>query len=297
MKIAITGASGLIGSAMTSALEERGDEVLRLVRRPARNASEVTWDPQKGVIDTTALVGCDAVVHLAGANISDGRWTEDRKALILNSRVDGTRLIASTIAAMKPAPTVFISSSAVGIYGSRGDELLDEEARPGSGFLAEVCLAWEAETAPARAAGVRTVNMRTGIVLSAEDGALAKMLPLFKAGVGGKLGDGKQYMSWITLDDMIDAVIFALDHDNLEGPVNFCAPEPVTNQRFTKALGAALKRPTFLPAPGFALKVAFGEMAENVLLGGQRVAPRKLLEAGYEFRHDAIEEALMELVR
>ncbi len=291
MNILISGASGLIGSALVKSLSEAGHAVRRLVRRAAGPA-EVRWDPAAGRLDAADLEGLDAVVHLAGENIAAGRWTRRRKARIRDSRAKGTHLLSRTLAGLADPPGVFISASAVGFYGDRGDRQLDEQSPPGSGFLAEVCRRWEAATEPAAGAGIRAVQLRTGMVLASHGGALAKMLPIFRLGLGGRLGSGRQYVSWITLNDVAGAVGHVLLDETLRGPVNLVAPQPVTNRRFTAALGRVLKRPTWLPAPALALRIVLGKMAEELLLAGARVMPKRLLDAGYRFRHPELEAAL-----
>jgi uncharacterized protein len=291
MQIAISGASGLIGSAFADSLAAGGHAVRRLVRGDARG-DDVAWAPEDGAIDAAKLRGVDAVVHLAGEGIASGRWSADRKQRIRDSRVQGTDLLARTLAELSPRPSVLVCASAVGFYGPRGDEELDESAPPGTSFLSEVCRAWEAAAEPARAAGVRVVSTRFGVVLSAKGGALAKMLTPFRIGIGGRIGSGRQWMSWISIDDAVGAIGHALATASLTGPVNAVAPRPVTNAEFTKTLGRVLSRPTVAPMPAFAARLAFGEMADELLLSGQRVVPRRLLESGYRFRHGDLETAL-----
>lgn len=282
--IAITGASGLVGRALTERLEEQGCLVRRLVRRPVEDAErEIFWKPSAGEIDAAELNGVDALVHLAGENIAGGRWTAERKRRIVESRVEGTRLIAETLAGLSSKPSVLVSASAIGFYGNRGDAPVDEDSAAGEGFLAETCQAWEAANEPATAAGIRTVQLRIGLVLSPEGGALGTMLTPFKLGVGGVLGDGQQYMSWITRDDLVRAFVAALSNPQLTGPVNGVSPAAVTNREFTKTLGYVLNRPTLLPAPAFAMRLALGEMADELLLSGANVQPKRLLESGFEF--------------
>jgi uncharacterized protein (TIGR01777 family) len=283
--IVISGASGFVGTALSSLLKKAGTRVRPLVRPGKHGLDGINWDPEQGTLDAKALEGVDAIVHMAGDGVADGRWTEAKKKRIRESRVRGTELLARAIAGLTLKPGVWLSSSAVGYYGNRGDELLDEHSAAGADFLAEVCKDWEAAAEPARAAGVRVVHPRFGIVLAPHGGALQKMLTPFKLGVGGKLGDGSQYMSWIALEDAIRALVYALDHKELAGPVNITAPTPVSNQVFTKALGAALHRPTILPLPGAIARLALGEMADVALLGGQRVLPRQLLASGFQFEH------------
>jgi len=292
LRIAISGASGLVGGQLVALLSTAGHDVSRLVRREPRGEDEIRWDPQRGEIDEGELEGVDAVVHLAGAGVADGRWTDTRKAAIRDSRVFGTGLIANTLGSLIHRPSVLVCASAVGFYGDRGEQVLDETAAPGDGFLAEVCQEWEEAAQPARDAGIRVVHLRMGAVLSPAGGALAKMLPPFRAGVGGVLGGGKQRMSWISIDDVLGLVYRAIADDGLDGPVNAVAPKPVTNAEFTRTLGRVLRRPTIFPMPGFAARAAFGEMADALLLAGQRVLPVAALARGHEFRHPTIEEAL-----
>ncbi len=295
MKILISGASGLIGTALVESLSEAGHEVSRLVRREP-GPTEIRWDPAAGQLNPAELEGFDAVVHLAGEGIAAGRWTRRRKERIRHSRVSGTRLLSQTLAGLGHRPKVFASASAIGYYGDRGDEQLDEESSSGSGFLAEVCREWEAAARPAAEAGVRTVLLRIGMVLAAHGGALAKILPAFRLGVGGRLGNGRQYISWIALDDVAAAVGHVLSDETLQGPVNLVAPQPVTNRQFTRVLGRVLRRPTLAVAPAFALRTTLGEMAEALLLASTRVVPRRLLEAGYPFRHEELESALRDVL-
>ena len=293
MKILITGSSGLIGSALTLSLAAGGDSVTRLVRpgtRPA--AAEIVWDPAAGRLDLTSIEGFDAVVHLAGENIAGGRWTPARKQLLRDSRVKSTRLLAGALAALSRPPRVLLSASATGFYGNRGDEAVTETSTPGSGFLAEVCREWEAATEPASAKRIRVVNLRFGVVLSAKGGALAKMLPPFKAGLGGPVGSGRQFMSWIALDDAIGAIRSLLNTDSLAGPVNVVAPESVTNRKFARTLGRVLGRPALLPMPAFAVRLVFGEMGDELLLASARVRPARLEESGYRFLYPELEGAL-----
>ena len=296
MKVAITGSNGLIGSALVAALEARGDTVLRVVRG---DGDGIRWDPERGTIEASALEGVDAVVHLAGEGIGEKRWTTEQKQKILDSRVKGTTLIATTIAGLERRPSVFVSASAIGWYGNRGDEVLTEESGPPSPdeFLAQVCREWEAATAPAEAAGIRTVHLRTGIVLSASGGALGRMLTPFKLGLGGRIASGRQYMSWIALDDEIGAILHALDNTEVQGVLNATAPSPATNSEFTAALGQALKRPTVLPTPLFPVKALYGkELVQRLLVDGQRVLPARLEMSGYQFRYPTLEGALSAIV-
>ena len=279
MRIAITGSSGLIGTALTAALDAAGHDLLHLVRRPPAGSAEIQWDPEAGTIDGS-LEGVEAIVHLAGESIGQ-RWTDDVRRRVLDSRVNGTTLIAETAAGLASRP-VLICASATGFYGDRGDEIVDEDSVPGTGFLAEVVEAWEAAAEPARAAGLRTVHLRQGIVLAKGGGALARLLPPFKLGAGGRVGSGRQWWSWVSLDDTVAAYLFALEQP-LAGPVNVVAPGVVTNQEFAKALGRAVHRPAFFPLPASAVKAAFGQMGEEMLLAGQRVAPTRLVDAGFTF--------------
>jgi uncharacterized protein (TIGR01777 family) len=288
--IAITGASGLIGNALVPHLTQAGHRVLRLVRRTP-GPGEIEWDPAAGRLDPAALTGVDVVIHLAGETIST-RWTPDKKRRILESRRQGTTLIARTIAALNPLPLTLISASAVGIYGDRGSELLTEQSAPGTGFAPEVAQLWEASTDPAREAGIRVLNLRFGLVLSADGGVLGKMLPPFKLGLGGTLGHGDQWMSWVSLSDLLGAVNHVMATPDLAGPVNVTAPNPVTNREFTRTLGQVLHRPTPFPVPPFALRMVFGEMADELLLGGTRVIPEKLVQSGYRFQYAELEPAL-----
>jgi len=289
MKIAVTGASGLIGSALVPALEASGHEVVQLVRRAPEGPSELAWDPAAESIDAERLAGVDAVVNLSGATIGR-RWTAARKREILASRVDSTTLLAETLAALEPHPAVLVCAGGIGIYGDRGDEILTEESELGTGFLAEVGTAWEAAAEPAREAGIRVVNFRQGIVLSRKGGALARLLAPFKLGLGGRVGSGSQWWSWVSMDDLVGAYRFALE-GGLEGPVNLVSPSPATNAQFVKALGRALHRPTVFPLPAVAVKTLFGEMGDAALLQGQRALPARLLEAGFTFRYAELDAA------
>jgi len=291
MKVVVTGSSGLVGSALLPALNAGGHTIRRLVRGPGAEG-EPRWDPDHGVLAPGALEGADAVVHLAGESIAGGRWTAARKARIRDSRVRGTALLARSIATLDRRPKVFISGSAVGFYGNRGDELVDERTGPGRGFLADVCQDWEAATRPAADAGVRVVHVRLGVVLSRRGGALQKMLPAFRLGAGGAIGPGNQYMSWISIDDVVGAIQHLLLVDTATGPVNLVAPNAVTNAEFTKTLGRVLRRPTFLRIPGAARRFLLGEMADEMLLESTRVRPSRLLDADYRFRHPSLDGAL-----
>jgi len=300
MKIVITGASGLIGSALvrvlTSEDEGHAHEVLRLVRREEAAPDEISWDPaaDRGP-DLERLQGLDAAINLAGAGLGDHRWSEEYKKEILESRTSSTRLLAEALASLDAKPTVFLSGSAIGFYGDTGDRFVDEDAPAAEDFAATVAREWEEAAAAASDAGIRTVFLRTGIVLSTKGGALGQVLPLFKAGVGGRLGSGRQYVSWIARPDHIAAMRFLLDAGDISGPVNLTAPNPVTNREYTKAISAAVHRPALFPAPSLALKAVLGEFAGNVL-GGQRVLPKRLADAGFEFGYPDVELALRALV-
>ena len=289
MKIALTGSTGLVGTALSSALADGGHELVRLVRRDATGPGEAHWDIGAGTIEADALADVDAIMHLAGENIGQ-RWSQSVRRRILESRVEGTRLIAETAAEL-PGKPILVCASATGYYGSRGAEELDEGAPRGDGFLAEVVEQWEAAAEPARAAGLRVVHLRQGIILTKRGGALQRMLLPFKLGVGGKLGSGEQWWSWVSLPDAVAAYLFALEQP-LDGPVNVTAPQTDTNEDFTRALGHALHRPTILPAPAFAIRLAFGEMGTEMLLEGQHVVPAKLLRSGFTFRHPDLASAL-----
>ncbi|MFF7444850.1 MULTISPECIES: TIGR01777 family oxidoreductase [unclassified Streptomyces] len=290
-RIAVAGASGLIGSALVRSLTADGHEVVRLVRRAPRGDGEVRWDPEGRRVDTAGLAGCDAVVNLAGVGIGDRRWTEAYKARIRSSRVDGTAALAEAVAALDEPPRVFVNGSAMGYYGETGDRVVDESAPPGEGFLPELCVEWEAAAAPAREAGVRTVFTRTGLVVAREGGAWGRLFPLFKAGLGGRLGDGRQYWSFISLHDEVAAIRHLLDTDGLSGPFNLTAPNPLTNREITEAMGRVLHRPTLLSVPAPVLRTVLGELSSDVL-GSQRVVPKRLLESGFTFAFPEIEGAV-----
>ena len=298
MKILITGTNGLIGSDLVPFLEARGHSVIRLVReRVRRDASTIIWDPATGELETQLLDGFDAVVHLAGENIADARWTPAKKRLIRDSRVNGTRLLSEALARVSKPPRVFIAASAIGYYGSRGAEELTEASPAGGGFLAEVTREWEAAMQPATRRGVRLVPLRFGLVLSPDGGALWEMLLPFQFGLGGPVAGGAQFMSWISLPDAISVIDFALRHDALRGPVNAVAPQPVTNAEFARHLARALRRPCLLPIPAWAARFVFGEMADETVLASTRVAPKKLLAAGFQYQHPNLEGALHQLLR
>lgn len=293
MDVAITGSSGLIGTALRTALAEAGHRPIRVVRRtPTPGADEIRWDVEAGTIDSASLEGVDAIVHLAGAGIGDKRWNSAYKKLILDSRTRGTALIASAVAGLSSQPSVFLSGSAIGYYGPRGDELITEETPAGDTYLADVCVQWEAAAQPAIDAGVPTAFLRTGIVLTPKGGALAKQLPLFKFGIGGPFGNGKQYQSWITLDDEVNAIVHLLTA-GVTGPVNLTAPTPVTNKTFAKTLGSVLKRPAVLPVPAFGPQLLLGkEMANALLFESQRIMPTALEGADFSFSHPDLETGL-----
>ncbi|GGK88330.1 epimerase [Sphaerisporangium melleum] len=318
MAVVITGSSGLLGSALVRALRADGRTVVRLVRRTPAAPDEAFWDPREGILAPSVLEGAEAVVHLAGAGIADRRWTPEYRRELLNSRVEGTRTLATTIARLERAPAVWLSGSAIGVYGDTGEHPVEESWEPprswvsaasgaGSGeaggrgvrgqWLAELVLAWEAETEPAERAGVRVAHLRTGHVLTAEGGFLGKMLPVFRLGLGAPLGSGRQFISWIAIDDWIGAIRHILAEPQVSGPVNLTAPTPVTNADFTRSLGRALHRPTLpVPVPAFALRAALGELADEGVLIGQRVLPRRLLEMGYRFRYPRLDDALAAIV-
>jgi len=303
MKVAITGATGFIGSALSERLRSAGHAVVRLVRPAshvqapqAAGVATAEWDPGRSTLDRDRLAGVEAVVHLAGESIAGGRWTQARKAAIRESRVRGTGSLASALAQLDPRPSVFVCASAIGYYGDRGAELLDEKAAPGRGFLSEVVQAWEAAADPARAAGIRVAHVRFGLVLDPAGGALAKMLPPFRLGIGGRLGSGRQFMSWVSRADVVGAILHAIATPALQGPVNVVAPGPVTNAEFTHALGRALGRPARIPVPATAIRLLFGEMGEELLLSSARVLPARLRETGYRFQDQELERTLRELL-
>ena len=297
MKVIVTGSTGLVGRALVRSLLADGHEVTRLVRGDSQafrapGTSAVRWDPERGEIDAKELEGHDAAVHLAGENVGEGRWDEEKKRRILESRVKGTSLLAGALAGLSARPRVLVSASATGFYGDRGAEVLREESASGEGFLSEVCREWEKATLQASQAGIRVVHLRIGVVLSGEGGALPRMVTPFKFGLGGRLGSGRQYMSWIALEDLVAVIRRALADESLRGPVNAVAPGAVTNGEFTKALGRVLGRPTFMAVPAFAARLAFGEVADAALLAGARVEPARLKEAGFQFQYPDIEGAL-----
>jgi uncharacterized protein (TIGR01777 family) len=293
--IAVTGSSGLVGAALVSFLTAGGHPVIRLVRRPP-SGDEVQWDPTEGVRDLSRLEGVDAAIHLAGENIAAGRWTPRRKGAIHRSRVEGTRKLCESLTRLSRRPEALVSASAVGFYGDRGDEILTEDSAPGKDFLARICQEWEAATEPASRAGIRVVHLRFGMILSAAGGALRRMLLPFKLGAGGRMGRGTQYVSWIAIDDAIGAIHHAVCTASLHGPVNAVSPAPVSNAEFARVLGRVLSRPAIFPTPAFAMRLAFGEMADALLLASQRVVPRRLQASGYRFRYPELAGALRHLL-
>jgi hypothetical protein len=300
-RIAITGASGLVGSALSAHLREKGEEVLHLVRRQPGSGLptgliESTWNPHRGFEEPSDLEGLHAVVHLAGENVAGGRWTASRRRRIRDSRVEGTRTLVDSLARLSSPPKVLLCASASGYYGDRGAAPLDEQAPAGRGFLAEVCVAWEQAARRAREVSTRVTSFRLGVVLAREGGALARMLPLFRLGLGGRLGNGRQYLPWIALDDVVLALEHLLARNDLEGPVNLAAPEPVTNATFTTTLGKVLGRPTVVPAPAFALRAALGGAADELLLASARVIPARLQGSGFAFRYPELENALRQVL-
>jgi hypothetical protein len=294
-RILVSGVSGPIGAALVPSLPSRENEVVRLVRGTATAADQISWDPAREISPET-VSRFDTVIHLAGESIA-GRWTAEKKAKIRDSRTLGTRHLAEALAKADPKPKVFICSSAIGFYGDRGDEVLNEGSAPGAGFLPDVCREWEAATRAAADAGIRTVHLRTGIVLSPKGGALRQMLTPFKLGLGGRIGNGRQWMSWIDVQDMVGGIHHIVQNDQIEGPVNMVAPKPVTNAEFTKTLASVLSRPAIFPVPAFVVKLAFGEMGETLLLGSQRVEPARLLKSGYQFQFGELGASLKNNLR
>jgi uncharacterized protein (TIGR01777 family) len=292
MKIVVAGASGLIGSTLVAALREQGRHVVRLVRRLPAAEEEVAWNPATGEIDATRLEGTEAIINLCGENIAGGRWTQARRKKIWDSRIDATRTLVTALDRLTRKPAVFLNASAIGFYGDRGDEELTETSAMGHGFLPETCLAWETHAEGAARRGMRTVLLRFGVVLSANGGALAKMLPLFRLGFGGRLGDGTQWFSWVSADDAVAAILHALGDTRCEGPVNVVAPGAVTNAEFTATLARVLGRPAFLPVPVSVLRLVFGQMAQETVLASARVRPARLLEQGFAFQHSDLAAAL-----
>jgi uncharacterized protein len=296
MKILVSGSHGLVGKALVASLTNDNHEIVRLVRGDPRVGAEVEWHPNQGRIDVQHLEGFDVVVHLAGESIASGRWTDEKKRAIRESRVKGTSLLSESLARLSRPPSLFLSASAIGYYGDRGDELLRESSAPGKGFLPDVCIEWEKATRPAVEQGIRTVYTRFGLILDANGGALEKMLMPFRMGIGGKVGGGKQWMSWIALADVVNGLKFLIADTSARGPVNFVAPNPVTNAEFTRTLGRVLSRPTFLPVPAFGVRLAFGEMADALLLASQRVEPSVLKDKGFPFNWPTLEPALRRIL-
>ena len=298
MRILVSGASGLIGSAFIPLLIERGDEVVRLVRtEKPTGPSEIYWNPAKGELNLEQVENFDAIVNLSGENVAEGRWTSEKKSRIVKSRTLTTELLATTVSKLDHPPTVFISASATGYYGNRGSEVLNESAAPGHDFLSGVCVKWEAAAKPLDGSGVRLIFARFGAVLSRQGGALAKLLTPFRAGFGGRIGDGRQYMSWIAIDDATRALMHCIDYPGIVGPVNIVSPEPVRNSEFTDTLASVLSRPALLPVPAFVLRMIFGEMADAVLLSSTRAVPEKLVSSKFEFRYPGLGQALEHLSR
>jgi len=296
MRILVSGSHGLVGKALITSLSSDGHEIVRLVRGTPSGPAEVEWHPNEGRLDAANLEGVDAVVHLAGESIASGRWSDEKKRAIRDSRVKGTALLSGALARLSRPPEVFLSASAIGYYGDRGDEVLTEKSLPGNDFLASVCVEWETATRPAVEKGIRTVHTRFGIILDAEEGALGKMLTPFRMGIGGRVGNGRQWMSWIAIEDVVNGLKFLIEDKTVRGPVNFVAPNVVTNAEFTKSLGHVLSKPTLFPVPAFGVRLAFGEMADALLLSSQRVEPRVLLERGFVFRWARLDEALRHLL-
>lgn len=295
MKILISGAGGLVGTALAPHLSGQGHAVRRLARSNP-SGEDILWNPEQKTIDAAKLEGFEGVVHLAGESIASGRWTEERKKRIRDSRVLGTRFLVEALGRLAQRPKIFLCASAIGFYGDRGDEVLREESPPGSLFLSQVCRDWEEAAAQAASSGMRVVRLRFGMILSAHGGALAKMLLPFRLGLGGKIGSGAQYMSWVSIEDTVGAIAHALNAESLRGPVNVVAPNPVSNLEFTKTLGKVLGRPTVFPMPAFAARLAFGQMADELLLASARVQPAKLASGGYHFKHPQLEGALRDLL-
>jgi hypothetical protein len=297
MDVLVTGSHGMIGTALIPRLRARGDHVLRLVRSAPVGSDDVGWDPPAGTVDAAALEGVDAVVHLAGAGIGDKKWTDARKRLVLESRTQPTGLLARTLAALDRKPHVLVSASAIGFYGDRGPEVLTEDSSSGTDFGARVCEAWEDATTPAASAGIRVVRIRSGLVLASQGGLLKRLLLPFRLGIGGRLGSGDQYMSWIALDDELRAILHVVDNGSLAGALNLTAPNPVTNRQFTEALGRAVHRPTIIPTPLLGLKAVYGGELVETLLGSQRVSSTKLQSSGFEFTHPHLDAALDDILR
>jgi uncharacterized protein (TIGR01777 family) len=296
MKVLVTGATGLVGSELVPFLSRQGHDVFRLTRGKAHEAHDIVWDPAHNQLPKGRLEGTEVVVHLAGENIAGKRWNTKVKEELRRSRVEGTKLLCETITQLETLPKTLICASAIGFYGNRGSEMLNETSAKGTGFLSDVCRDWEAACEPARAKGIRVVNLRTGVVLSEKAGALKEMLKPFKLGAGGVVGTGNQYWSWIAIDDLVGIIDFCITHEKLSGPVNATAPCPVTNYEFTKTLGSVLRRPTLVPMPAFIARIALGEMANELLLASTRVMPNRLSESGYQFKYTSLEPALKHLL-
>lgn len=297
MKLLLSGARGLIGSALKTYLKKEGHQVFALVRsRKLLNDYSIYWNPARGKLSSSSLEGFDAIIHLAAENVGRGRWTEKKKIKIRDSRLRSTVLLSETLAQLKEKPKVFICASAIGFYGNRGQEIVNEKSAAGQGFLADVCVAWERASKAAKEANIRTVNLRIGLVLALTGGALSRMVGPFRLGLGGKIGSGRQYLSWIALDELVTIINFVLQQEEIEGAVNAVSPNPVTNLTFTKTLGKILKKPTVLPMPAFAAKALWGEKAKELLLSSTRVEPRKLIEHGYKFSQPNLEETLASLL-
>lgn len=294
-RILVSGASGPIGAALLPSLKAAGASIMRLVRNPATDTDQISWDPSRP-LSPDSVSGFDAAVHLAGESIV-GRWTEAKKRRIIESRVQGTGHLAEALAKASQPPRVFISASAIGFYGNRGDEILREDSLSGKGFAAEICRQWEAAAQPAAQAGIRTAQLRIGVVMSADGGALPKMLPAFRLCLGGRLGDGRQWSSWVSVRDVVGAIQHVLENESVSGPVNTVSPNPVTNAEFTSTLASVLKRPAIFPVPAFAVRLIFGEMGEELFLGSQRVQPGKLAATGYQFQHPDLKNALKEILQ
>ena len=297
MKILLSGASGLIGSALQIHLRAQGHTVYRLVRNPPRSTLEIFWNPETGLLDATSIEGMNACIHLSGENVGDGRWTKEKKKRLRDSRILSTHTLVKKILSLKNPPSHFLVASAIGFYGDRPGEILNEESAAGQGFLPALCQEWEQTSTPLISQGIRVVYLRFGIILSSKGGALAKMLTPFKMGLGGMIGNGKQFLSWIALEDAVRAIDFLLHHPSLQGPINLATPQAVTNKEFTESLGKCLHRPTWLSVPAFATKLAFGEMAEGLLLASTQVVPEKLEQAGFNFLHPTLLEALQFLLK
>ena len=293
MTILLSGASGMLGKAIASRLEDQGNRVLTLVRRRTESADELSWDPAgAGIAEPQKLEGLAAAVHLSGANVASRRWTAAFKREMAESRIQSTRVLSETLAGLKQPPKVLATASAIGFYGDRGDEMLDEGSPAGDGYFPELCQAWEDAARPAAEAGIRVVHPRFGMVVGRDGGAMARLAPLFRLGLGGRLGSGRQWMSWVAEEDAASAVVFALENAAISGAVNVVSPQPVTNAAFTRELGRAVHRPAILPAPAFALRLAFGAMADEALLASQRVLPKRLTQAGFAFAYPTLPQAL-----